>query len=206
MEFNQTMHIRLRVLLATSLLALGLAACGSATRQAPTPTIDTATEAPTPTTVSSSSQVAEPTAAPTAATVPTKEIYALGDTAQLDPFQITATRAEAAPQPESGEPRDGHQFVPLNITLHNTAGEPQEVALLLQLVLEDAAGKGYALEPGPSMNAVMSLNGRIGAGEQARGIVVFQVPDGKQGLRLIFRTIEAGATKEVGRVVFDIAD
>ncbi len=117
---------------------------------------------------------------------------------------MTVNQAASTAQPETGAPKPGHRFVLLDVTLLNTAGASQDVALLTQLFVEDQAGATYTVDPGASLSAIMTLSGEIEAGEQTAGTVGYQVPDAAQGLRLIFRTASADAASEAGRVVFDL--
>jgi hypothetical protein len=117
---------------------------------------------------------------------------------------MTVNQAASTAQPETGAPKPGHRFVLLDVTLLNTAGASQDVALLTQLFVEDQAGATYTVDPGASLSAIMTLSGEIEASEQTADTVCYQVPDAAQGLRLIFRTASADAASEAGRVVFDL--
>ncbi len=87
------MHAHLRFFLAVVLTALGLTACSAVTPQntpqATAITADPATmptlEAPTPTTVPASLPTSEPTSVPSAAAAPSKDVYVVGDTAEVAP-------------------------------------------------------------------------------------------------------------------------
>jgi hypothetical protein len=49
---------------------------------------------------------------------------------------------------------------------------------------------------------VMSLNGRMDAGELGEGTVAFQVPDEAQDVKFVFRTIDLSTTAEAERVAY----
>jgi hypothetical protein len=129
-----------------------------------------------------------------------KDVYAFGDVAELEPFVIQVQAAE--PQADWGEAKDGFHFVAFDVKLQNLAAEAQDVSLLLQFIVEDGAGTAYSVDPGASLGAVMSLNGRMDAGELGEGTVAFQVPDEAQDVKFVFRTIDLSTTAEAERVAY----
>lgn len=191
-----------RVALLSGLAALSLAACSAAT-PAPAPT---ALPAPAAAATVELAPTAAPTAAPAAApALEVKELYAVGDTAPLEPWQVHVAAAKTAGETELGPADAGNEYVLIDLALLNTAAEAQSFSLLLQATLEDEAGTLYPIDPGGSMSAIMTLNGSIDAGEEPSGTIGFQVPAGTAGgLRLVVRTLSEGATAETGRAVFDL--
>jgi hypothetical protein len=188
--------------------AIALAACGRtpAAEVAVEPTESVAVVEPT-----SAPELADPTAAPTApaptaaaAELPVKDVYAVGDSAPLEPFVVTVSDARAVDEVDGTPAAEDMTYVLVDLSLENTGGEPQDVSMLIQMVMEDADGGAYAVDVGASVSAVMDLNGRIDAGERASGTIGFQIPADASEPRFIFRTIEPGATAERGRAAFAV--
>lgn len=212
------MTLRKLLLMTSFAAAMVLSACGNTTEPTnqPTATVDTSTAAPTPTIASAtdSSSASEPTAVPAAepTTEPTaesvaepvqKERYNLGDTARIERFHITVELG-GEPKEDWGEPMSGNRFVAVDVTLNNTSDEPQEVAMMVQMIMVDSTGAQYAFDHGASWESVFALNGRIPANEEREGTVIFQIPEEAEGLQFVFRTIDLNTTSEAERVVFDI--
>jgi hypothetical protein len=195
-------RITFRAALLSGLVALSLSGCAAATPAAG----PTAISEPTAAAVVEPAPTVAPTAAPAAPApaLEVKDLYAVGDTAPLEPWRVQVMASQIATETELGPADEGNEFVLIDLALTNTAADAQSFSLLLQTTLEDATGVVYAIDPGASMSAIMSLNGTVDAAEEATGTIGFQVPAGSAGLRLVVRTLAEGATSETGRAVFDL--
>lgn len=133
-----------------------------------------------------------------------KDVFALGDVAAIEAFLIQVEAAEV--QADWGDPMIGSRFVAVDVKLQNTAAEAQDVAMLVQFLVEDASGQAYAIDTNASWAAAMSLNGQISAGELAQAVIGFQVPNDAQDVKFVFRTIDLSTTTEAERVAYALSN
>lgn len=156
----------------------------------PTPTIEVT---PTP-------------AAPTLHASPSKDVYAIGDAAQINDLLVQVSDVKLAGETELGKPNEGNQFLLVSVTVENTGDQPHDVSTLLHMRVLDADGKEIGQDPAASLDFI-DLNGSIDGHSSATGTVGYQVPADAQALQWAFLTTEPDATaglKETGRVLFSI--
>jgi len=200
---------RLALMLA---LAIALAACGGARQSEPVdeePAAAAVVEEPAEEPAEPTEAPVEPTEAPVEEPAaleetPAKEVYAVGDTARLEDFLVSVTSTRTADEIDGTQALEGWQFVLVDLTLANTGAAEHDVAMLVQMLMEDGAGQAYSFDIGVSASSVMQLNGTFDPGEQASGTIGFQVPTDANDVRFIFRTIVPGALEEAGRVAFAV--
>lgn len=187
------------------LLVLVLGACGGGAAQPVATTIPD--EAPTEAPVAAPTEAPVATEAPVTAPIadiPVKDLYAVGDSARVDPFVVAVSDIRAEDEIEGSAAPSDQQYILVDLTLSNTGAEGEDVSMLLQMILEDGAGQQYAVAPEASMNSIMTLNGSVDAGETVTGTVGFLVPESAESLRFVFRTMSEGATAEKSRAAFAV--
>ncbi|WP_187632006.1 DUF4352 domain-containing protein [Hymenobacter lutimineralis] len=138
---------------------------------------------------------------------PKKEVYSVGDVAELDSLLIRVNSVSTAPETDFKEkPKAGQEFVVVNITWENGTTQLRDFSTLLQTVVLDAKGKEIPVKPAGSAEGTMQLDRSRAAGMSGTGPIFYEVPAGAKGLKWVFRTLH-GMEKnmaEKGRVTFDL--
>lgn len=115
------------------------------------------------------------------------EMAAVGETVTLDDLAVTVNGVSNPPGDSFNRPKEGNQFVVLDITLQNQGAVAMNVSSLLQMWLKDATGQLYTID----YMAVVAAGGtppegEIAPGETIRGQIGFQVPVDAQNLVFAF--------------------
>ncbi|WP_460613631.1 DUF4352 domain-containing protein [Hymenobacter seoulensis] len=202
-----------RSVLLASLLAC--AACGSSneettsaeiTSEENTEEVATQEQAPeTPATTAATPAAADTEPHLTAG--PKKDVYSVGDVAELDSLLIKVNSVTTAPETDFKEkPKAGHEYVVVNVTWENGTTKLRDFSTLMNTMVLDAQGKEIKAKAAASSEGTMQLDRSRAAGHSGTGPIFYEVPAKAKGLKWVFRTIKGSALDmaEKGRVAFDL--
>ena len=121
-----------------------------------------------------------------AKTTPAPSEYPVGEPAKLDDVTLTVNTVERNYTPNNApslSPRPGNEFIRVNVTLSNE-GKSRADYNEFYYKVRDSRGveRGVSLVPGVSQGLTL---GTIAPGETVTGNMVFEVPQGDNGLKLI---------------------
>ncbi|MEY2448813.1 MAG: hypothetical protein QOH79_2289 [Acidimicrobiaceae bacterium] len=141
-----------------------------------------ATSPTTSSTSSSSASEATTTSAPTT-TVNPNAPHVVGETAHTGDFDVTLNEFIEPFEDSSGffSAQPGNHLVAVDVTMHNTDKDSHTVSSLAQFTVVDPQSRSYQASFAGNQNRV---DGTVAAGDQIRGVVSFEVPDGITGLVL----------------------
>ncbi|WP_317437400.1 DUF4352 domain-containing protein [Thomasclavelia spiroformis] len=109
-----------------------------------------------------------------------KEIYDIGETAEVDGIKITVNSTRIDEGIISAE--NGKQYFVLDITLENTTDEEFSSSSMMCYELKDADGRKIDMSIGANLNG--SLDTSVAPGEKAVGEIAFETsPEGELTLR-----------------------
>jgi hypothetical protein len=112
-----------------------------------------------------------------AAEAPTQDVYAVGDTAHTDVFDVTVNQV-VDPWTSTNQfetPAEGHRFVAVEVSLVNTEGEDEITTWSSILGAELTDGQGRPWDVALAGTELPQLDGDVGKGMTRRGWVVFEV-------------------------------
>jgi hypothetical protein len=104
-------------------------------------------------------------------------------TATLQELRVTINTATITTQTGRFEPRQGHMFVVLDVTIENLGREAVIVSALRYMTLQDDRARSYTIDVTAAMDAGQRPEGKIPGGEKIRGMVGYEVPLDAQGLQ-----------------------
>jgi Domain of unknown function (DUF4352) len=117
-------------------------------------------------------------------TTPAPSEYTVGESADIDDEALEVNEVQHDYRPSSGSssPLPGDEFIRVNVTVSNESSTPQPYNEFYYKV-EDTKGlqRGVSLIPVSEGFTV----GDLGPGETVTGNIVFDVPQGDSGLKLI---------------------
>lgn len=112
------------------------------------------------------------------------ETFKIGDTIQTKDFKITVNKVETSEGGEFVKPKDGNEFIKVDITIENTSKEEQNVSSMIMFKVVDKDGRSYNQAIVEDQNG--QLDGKVGPGRKLTGEYVVEVPKGATGLQLEF--------------------
>ncbi|WP_415321431.1 DUF4352 domain-containing protein [Clostridium perfringens] len=112
------------------------------------------------------------------------ETFKVGDTIQTKDFKITVNKVETSEGGEFVKPKDGNEFIKVDITIENTSKEEQNVSSMIMFKVVDKDGRSYNQAIVEDQNG--QLDGKVGSGRKLTGEYVVEVPKGATGLQLEF--------------------
>lgn len=112
------------------------------------------------------------------------ETFKVGDTIQTKDFKITVNKVETSEGGEFVKPKDGNEFIKVDITIENTSKEEQNVSSMIMFKVVDKDGRSYNQAIVEDQNG--QLDGKVGPGRKLTGEYVVEVPKGATGLQLEF--------------------
>jgi hypothetical protein len=121
------------------------------------------------------------------------ERYGLGQTAEVDGWQVTVHSFTLLASAENRQPAPGHIFCAVEVTVSNDSDTIRFFMPERQMTLRDASGIAYELDYQASVMAARSQNwtvpdGEISPGETAHGAASYQIPADARGLSWMFRS------------------
>jgi hypothetical protein len=112
-----------------------------------------------------------------------QEKYALGDVIEVGDLTLTINEVTYPTGDSFNLPKEGNQFIVIDLTIENKGSEAKSVSTMLQMGLKDATGQLYDIDISATMASGGSTpDGEIAPGEKLRGQIGFQVPEGVSGL------------------------
>lgn len=112
------------------------------------------------------------------------ETFKVGDTIQTKDFKITINSVETENGGEFVKPKDGNEFLKLDITIENISKEAQAISSVIMFKVVDKDGRAYNQAFTENQNG--QLDGEVGPGRKMTGEYVVEVPKGATGLQLEF--------------------
>ncbi|ELC8400432.1 DUF4352 domain-containing protein [Clostridium perfringens] len=112
------------------------------------------------------------------------ETFKVGDTIQTKDFKITVNKVETSEGGEFVKPKDGNEFIKVDITIENTSKEEQNVSSMIMFKVVDKDGRSYNQAIVEDQNG--QLDGKVAPGRKMTGEYVVEVPKGATGLQLEF--------------------
>lgn len=150
-----------------------------------------------------SSPAASPAASEAASPAEAKDVYAVGDTADLDGIKVTLNEVTVQEPTQFFKPDPGKKFLIADVTVENTTSAEVSISSALQMDLQDDTGQTYTIDimatAARNQNSEQTPDGTIPAGEKLRGNIGYQVPEDAAGLRWIYKEVFGS-----GRVVFNV--
>ena len=122
--------------------------------------------------------------------------FKVGETVKTgDTWEVTVNSAKTSNGDDYEKPDAGNTFIIINVTTHNISNKEQIVSSLLNFKLKDSdgtEGKVAFLGTGTSQPP----DGKVAAGDQARGDLVYQVSASKKQFTLSFENdiLQSGQT------------
>lgn len=126
------------------------------------------------------------------------ETFKVGDTIEIKDFKVTVNKVTTSSGGEFLKPKDGNEFLNVDITLDNISDQAQHVSSILMFKVVDKDGRAYSQAITENQNG--QLDGEIGAGRKMTGEYVVEVPKGTVGLQLEFDS----SLLSSGQVVVDL--
>jgi len=122
----------------------------------------------------------------------TEHLYALGETAEVDGWQVTLHGFSLVAGDSWRQPAAGHVFCAVELTLKNTSSQIRFVMPEKQMQLL-AANRGYALDYEAGVMAARSRQWFVPQGEvdpsiELHGAAAYEIPADSQDLRWVFRS------------------
>ena len=112
------------------------------------------------------------------------ETFKVGDTIQTKDFKITVNKVETSEGGEFVKPKDGNEFIKVDITIENTSKEEQNISSMLMFKVVDKDGR--SCNQAIVDNQKGQLDGKVAPGRKMTGEYVVEVPKGATGLQLEF--------------------
>lgn len=116
-----------------------------------------------------------------------QQIYRIGDLIEISDLVIQVLGVSYPPGTEIVRPKEGYQFVSVDVQLENQGSSPQEISSIVQMYLKDAAGEKYTFHLGAQSIIDSGLpDDELQPGERIRGQIGFQVPVDARSLVFVF--------------------
>jgi hypothetical protein len=112
---------------------------------------------------------------------------------------VTINSAKTHAGTDIDQPKSGDTYLVVDATFKNISSTEQDLSTLLQLSLKDSTGQKYT-ETITSF-AQQPPDGKVAAGDVARGQVVFEVPTAQKSFTLAFESDILSS----GQIVWDIS-
>lgn len=114
------------------------------------------------------------------------EIFKVGDTVKTKDFNITVNKVETSDGGDFIKPKDGKEFLKVDITVENISDQSQSVSSVMMFKVVDKDGRSYDQAFTENQNG--QLDGEVGPGRKMTGEYVVEVPKGATGLQLEFNS------------------
>jgi hypothetical protein len=119
--------------------------------------------------------------------LPSLEIYQTGDLIEIADLYIQVLGASYPPGNEIVKPKQGYQFVAVDIQIENQGVSVQEITSVVQMYIKDETGQKYTFHLGAQSLLDTGLpDDELQPGEKVRGQIGFQVPESAQELVFVF--------------------
>ena len=112
------------------------------------------------------------------------ETFKIGDTVKTKNFNITVNKVDTSNGGDFIKPKDGKEFLKVDITVENISDQSQSVSSVMMFKVVDKDGRSYDQAFTENQNG--QLDGEVGAGRKMTGEYIVEMPKGATGLQLEF--------------------
>ena len=139
--------------------------------------------------------------APTSGAAPTQapaKHFKVGDIVNIgSTWQVTVNSAQISAGDDISKPKDGNEFITIDVSLKNTSNAEQTASSLGQWVFRDASGKQYNL----TFTTQAAPDGKVEPGSPLRGVLTYEVPTSTKSFTLAFEA----SIVDSGQTIWDIS-
>jgi hypothetical protein len=162
-----------------------------------TTTVPGSTIIPESTTAVEPTTAAGSTTVPEATTVPDlTQTNGIGDTVQMGDLTLVVSDFEFSDSNGQSVPDSGNQFAIVDVTIDNQGSKTLDLPSLTLMTLKDDTGQVYSVDTSTlNISGGISTNGKLAAGQEFSGQLVFQVPVDAQGFQFLFDARSFGGGK-----------
>jgi len=116
-----------------------------------------------------------------------QEIFSCGEQIEISGLVIQVLEVSYPPGTEIVKPKEGFQFVSVDVQVENQGESVQEITSIVQMYLKDNTGEKYTFHLGAQSIIDSGLpDDELQPGERVRGQIGFQVPIDSAGLIFVF--------------------
>jgi hypothetical protein len=116
-----------------------------------------------------------------------QEIYGIGDAVLISDLVIQVIGVSFPAGTDFVKPKEGYQFVSVDVQVENQGDSVQEITSVAQMYLKDSTGQKYTFHLGAQSVIDTGLpDDELQSGERIRGQIGFQVPINISGLIFVF--------------------
>jgi hypothetical protein len=116
-----------------------------------------------------------------------QEIFQIGDLVEISDLVIQILGVSYPAGTDIVRPREGYQFIAVDVQLENQGSSIQEVSSIAQMYVKDATGQKYTFHLGAQSIIDSGLpDDELQPGERVRGQIGFQVPENSQGFIFVY--------------------
>lgn len=112
------------------------------------------------------------------------ETFKVGDTIKVKNYEITVNKVRVSDGDDFAKPKDGNEFLYVDVTVKNISNEEQTVSSIAMFKVVDKDGRSFNQAITTDQNG--QLDGTVGKGRKITGEYVVEVPKGQKGLELEF--------------------
>lgn len=148
---------------------------------------------------STTDNVGTSTTGSSSASTSSAQHFKVGDQVKVgSTWVVTVNSAKTHGPTDMDQPKSGDTYLVLDVTFKNVTSSEQNLSTLLQLSLKDSTGQKY--DETITTFASQSPDGKVAAGDLARGQVVYEVPSAQKSFTLAFESDIVSS----GQVLWDI--
>jgi hypothetical protein len=116
-----------------------------------------------------------------------QEIYQIGDLVMISDLVIQVLNVSYPAETDFVKPKEGYQFVSVDVQVDNQGDTVQEITSIAQMYLKDGSGQKYTFHLGAQSLIDTGLpDDELQSGERVRGQIGFQVPVNISGMVFVF--------------------
>jgi hypothetical protein len=116
-----------------------------------------------------------------------QEIYQIGDLVMISDLVIQVLNVSYPAETDFVKPKEGYQFVSVDVQVDNQGDTVQEITSIAQMYLKDGSGQKYTFHLGAQSLIDTGLpDDELQSGERVRGQIGFQVPVNINGMVFVF--------------------
>ena len=116
-----------------------------------------------------------------------QDIYTIGDQIEISGLLIQVLGVSYPAGSDIVKPKEGYQFVSVDVQIQNQGESVQEISSIVQMYLKDDTGQKYTFHLGAQSIIDSGLpDDELQPGERVRGQIGFQTPANAAGLVFVF--------------------
>lgn len=124
--------------------------------------------------------------------------FKIGDTVEIKDYKVKVNKVSTSTGGKIIKPKDGYEFLKVDITLENISKESKAVSSILMFKVVDTDGRSY--NQTITENQKGQLDGEVGPGRKITGEYIVEVPKGSKDLELEFDS----SLLSSGQVIVDL--